>query len=462
MDVTTNGQVSFWFSDIGGLPPRRAPLPGDLSVDVCIIGAGFTGLWSAYYLKQLAPALSIAVIEKNFAGFGASGRNGGWCSGEFGWSRKRYLAKGGRAGVIAFERHLRGTVSEILRICAAEGIEADQHETDCLLYARNPAQMQRLRDTLAEERAWEIGPDRVDLLDAGAAAERVRVPGALGALVTHGVARVQPAKLVRGLAVAVERLGVRIYEDTCVTGLAPGRVTTARGTVRAPRILRATEGFTHGIAGQEREWIPLNSAIVVTEPLPAALWDEIGWAGAELFGDASHAYCYAQRTREGRIAMGGRGVPYRFGSRIDQDGQTQPETIIKLTEILYRMLPQVRGLRLDHAWCGVLGVPRDWCATVGLDPATGIGWAGGYVGLGVSTSNLAGRTLADLVLDRATERTVLPWVNRRPRRWEPEPLRWLGVHGMYRLYGLADRQEAESPSPQTARLATLANRLTGR
>ena len=133
MDVTTNGQVSFWFSDIGGLPPRRAPLPGDLSVDVCIIGAGFTGLWSAYYLKQLAPALSIAVIEKNFAGFGASGRNGGWCSGEFGWSRKRYLAKGGRAGVIAFERHLRGTVSEILRICAAEGIEADILPTDELI-----------------------------------------------------------------------------------------------------------------------------------------------------------------------------------------------------------------------------------------------------------------------------------------------------------------------------------------
>ncbi|TKD12947.1 FAD-binding oxidoreductase, partial [Rhodobacter capsulatus] len=321
--------------------------------------------------------LSIAVVEKDFAGFGASGRNGGWCSGDFSWSRAKYLATGTRAGVIAFERQLRETVAEVIRVCAAEGIEADILETDCLTYACTPAQVQRLRDTLAEERAWDIGPERVELIEGAEAAARIRVPGALAALVTHGVARVQPAKLVRGLAAAVERKGVRIYEQTCVTRIAPGRVTTDRGTVTAHRIVRATEGFTHGIAGNEREWIPLNSAIVVTEPLPAALWDEIGWQGAELLADASHAYCYAQRTREGRIAMGGRGVPYRFGSRTDLRGQTQPETIEKLKTILYRMLPQTRGLRLDHAWCGVLGVPRDWCATAGLDRQTGIGWAGG-------------------------------------------------------------------------------------
>jgi len=462
MRAPKNGDVSFWFADMGGLPPCRAPLPGDIDVDVCIVGAGFTGLWTAYYLQQAQPSLSIAVVEKDFAGFGASGRNGGWCSGDFSWSREKYMATGTRAGVIAFERQLRETVAEVIRVCAAEGIEADILETDCLTYACTPAQLQRLRDTLAEERAWSIGPERLELIEGAEAAARVRVPGALGALVTHGVARVQPAKLVRGLAAAVERKGVRIYEQTCVTRIAPGRVTTNRGTVTAHRIVRATEGFTHGIAGNEREWIPLNSAIVVTEPLPSALWDEIGWQGAELLADASHAYCYAQRTREGRIAMGGRGVPYRFGSRTDLRGQTQPETLEKLKAILYRMLPQTRGLRLDHAWCGVLGVPRDWCATAGLDRQTGIGWAGGYVGMGVSTAHFAGQTLADLVLDQQTERTALPWVNRRPRKWEPEPLRWLGVQGMYWLYTLADRREAATGGVKTSRLATLANRLTGR
>ncbi len=462
MDVKTNGEVSFWYADIGGLPDRRPPLPGDIEVDVCIVGAGFTGLWTAYYLKELEPGLSIAIVEKEFAGFGASGRNGGWLSGGFSWSRDKYLSSGTREGVIEFERQLRGTVDEVIRVAEAEGIDADIHRTDCLTYACSPAQLQRLREEHEDDLAWGVPTTRVSLLDAEEACARIRVAGALGAQVTHGVARVQPAKLVRGLAEAVERRGVRIYEGTRAMSLEKGRVVTDRGVVRARRILRATEGFTPGLQGHEREWIPLNSAIVVTEPLPESLWDEIGWSGAELLADASHTYCYAQRTREGRIAMGGRGVPYRFGSRTDERGRTQPETIEKLKAILYRMLPQTRSLRLDHAWCGVLGVPRDWCTTAGMDPETGIGWAGGYVGLGVSTSNLSGQTLADLVLDRETERTALPWVNRKVQRWEREPFRWLGVHSMYWLYRLADRRENAHGRLGTSRNARLANWITGR
>ena len=275
------------------------------------------------------------------------------------------------------------------------------------------------------------------------------------------MARVQPAKLVQGLAKAVERLGVTIFEGTAVTGLEKGVVTTDRGRVTAPVIIRATEGSTAGLPGLSKTWLPLNSAQIVTEPLPDALWDEIGWKGYEVLGDGAHAYCYAQRTREGRIAMGGRGVPYRFGSKTDHNGETQAETIRQLTDILHRHFPQVRQVKIDHAWCGVLGVPRDWCATVGLDRKTGIGWAGGYVGVGVSTSNLSGQTLADLVLGRNTDLTRLPWVNRQVRAWEPEPLRFLGVHSMYRLFHMADRMEARpgaGPSP----LAAFANRLTGR
>jgi glycine/D-amino acid oxidase-like deaminating enzyme len=360
------------------------------------------------------------------------------------------------------ERQLRGTVDEVIRVCEAEGIDADILRTDSVTFACSPAQMQRLRDEHNDDTAWQVPPERSQLVGAAEAAARIRIKDVQGALVTAGVARVQPAKLVRGLAAAVERLGVRIYEQTTVTGIARGHVTTDRGTVTAHRIVRATEGFTHGIPGNEREWIPMNSAIVVTEPVPDAVWDEIGWKGFELFGDAAHAYCYAQRTRGNRIAMGGRRVPYRFGSKTDVNGQTQAETVEKLKDILYRLLPQSRGLQLDHAWCGVLGVPRDWCTTAGMDPATGIGWAGGYVGLGVSTANFSGRTLADLVLDRRTERTDLPWVNRKPRKWEREPLRWLGIHAMYRLYHLADRREAASGGAATSRLATLASRITGR
>ncbi len=142
------------------------------------------------------------------------------------------------------------------------------------------------------------------------------------------------------------------------------------------------------------------------------------------------------------------------------NGETQDATIAQLHAILLRLFPKLKGVRIDHAWCGVLGVPRDWCTTAGFDAAKSIGWAGGYVGLGVSSSNLAGRTLADLVLKRDTELARLPWVNRTVRRWEPEPLRWLGVYTMYQLYKIADRREAEGLG-RTSRLARFADKLTG-
>lgn len=454
------GDISFWYADIG-LPAPRAPLDGDTAADVCIIGAGYTGLWAAYYLKKADPGLDVLVIEKEFAGFGASGRNGGWLTGGFAWSHEKYLTTGSPQGVRDMVAAMGGTVDEVIRVAAAEGIDADILRTDELMMATNPAQMTRLALEVAHRRHWGEPADRVYAIGADEARARVNIPGTLGAMVVGGVARVQPAKLVRGLAAAVERLGVRIVEGTTVASFGKGRVTTDRGVVRVPIILRATEGFSATLPGVRRDWLPLNSAQIVTEPLPAGMWDRIGWQGHEILGDFNNAYCYCQRTREGRITVGARGVPYRMGSRIDNRGTPDPETIRRLIAILHRHFPDTRTLRVDHAWCGVIGVPRDWCATVGLDPATGIGWAGGYVGVGVSTSNLAGRTLADLALRRETELARLPWVNRRVRPWEPEPLRWLGVHGMYKLLNIADRREARRGGPPS-RFAAFGNWLTGR
>ncbi|MBZ9918245.1 MULTISPECIES: FAD-binding oxidoreductase [unclassified Mesorhizobium] len=460
MQAQRNGDVSFWYADIGGPPASRPPLPGDIEADVCIVGAGYTGLWTAYYLKKAEPALRIAIVEKEFAGFGASGRNGGWLSGGFSWSREKYAKTSSRGAVIDMQRAMSGTVDEVIAIAAAEGIDADIRRVDNITVATNAAQLERAKAEYEEARHWEMPPERLAFLGAQEARERIAIDNVLGAFVVRDVARVQPAKLVQGLAAAVARLGVAIYEQTQVLALEKGKVTTDRGVVRAEKIVRATEGFTAGIAGYERLWLPLNSAIVVTEKLPQKLWDEIGWSGYEVLGDAAHTYCYAQRTREGRIAMGGRGVPYRFGSRTDTRGKTQQATIDQLHEILTRLLPQTKGVRLDHAWCGTLGVPRDWCTTCGFDRESGMGWAGGYVGLGVSSSNLSGRTLRDLVLGHDTELTRLPWVNRTVKKWEPEPLRWLGVHAMYQLYRIADRREANGLG-RTSRLAAFADRLTG-
>ena len=458
MTAGMNGNVSFWYADIGGVPGYRAGLAGDIDADVCIVGAGFTGLWTAYYLKKADPTVRIAIIDKEFAGFGASGRNGGWLSGGFSWSREKYLKTSNRAGVIAMEKAMAGTVDEVIAVTEAEGIDADIVRTGNLQIATNKPQLDRLKDYYQEFSDWD-NADRIDFLSAEQASRKIAIHNVQGGVIKHGMARVQPAKLVRGLAATVERMGVPIYEQTLVTSIDKGRVTTNRGTIRAPIIIRA-EGFTAGIPGHKRLWLPLNSALIVTEPLPESLWQEIGWEGRELLGDMAHAYCYAQRTREGRIALGGRGVPYRFGSKTDVRGQTQAATIAQLRAILTRLLPQTKDLRIDHAWCGVLGVPRDWCTTAGLDRDTGIGWAGGYVGLGVSSSNLSGRTLSDLVLGRDTELTRLPWVNRSVRKWEPEPLRWLGVHSMYQLYRIADERE-EAGLQHTSRLAAIADRLTG-
>ena len=460
MNVKTNGNISFWYADIGGIPEKRPALPGDREADVCIIGAGFTGLWTAYYLKKADPSLDIVVLEREFAGFGASGRNGGWLSGSFSWSREKYLKSSSRGAVIDMQRAMAGTVDEVIRVAGEEGIDADIRRVDDITVATNAPQLARAREQYQFYLDWQMPVERIEMLSAEQAAERIRIANVKGGFVIRDMARVQPAKLVRGLARVVESLGVKLFESTSVTRFEKGRVETDRGTVRAAAIIRATEGFSASLPGHERTWLPLNSAQIVTEPVPDALWQEIGWEGNELLGDAAHAYCYAQRTREGRITMGGRGVPYRFGSKTDVNGQTQQATIDQLCAILRRLLPQTAELRIDHAWCGVLGVPRDWCTTAGFDRSTGIGWAGGYVGLGVSSSNLAGRTLADLVLRRETELTALPWVNRTVRKWEPEPFRWLGVHSMYQLYRIADEREFAG-LPRTSKLAAIADSITG-
>ncbi|MFE6870982.1 NAD(P)/FAD-dependent oxidoreductase [Kitasatospora sp. NPDC057692] len=456
-----NGGVSFWWSRLG-LPEPRPRLPGNREVDVCVVGGGYTGLWTAYHLKKAEPGLRIAVLEQRFCGYGASGRNGGWLYNGFA-GRAAFARRYGREPAAAMQRVMDAAVGEVTDTLDAEGIDADVVRGGVLEVARTPAQLARLRAFAAAERTY--GADRVQELGAAETAERLRVAGALGGVWSPHGARVQPAKLAAGLADAVERMGVDLHESTPVTAIRGGRTpraVTPYGTVTARYVLRATEGFTAGLAGEHRTWLPMNSAMIATEPLPPSFWAGAGWEGREVLGDFAHAYMYAQRTADDRIALGGRGVPYRFGSRTDVDGATQPATVRQLREILHAFFPAARTARIEHAWAGVLGVPRDWCATVDLDPRTGLGWAGGYVGSGVTTANLAGRTLCDLVLGHDTELTRLPWVGHTVRRWEPEPLRWLGVHALYAAYHAADRREAASRRPGTSPLARLADTIAGR
>lgn len=477
-----NGEVSFWWHQLGR-PAPRPPLPtspsssGALECDVAVVGAGYTGLWTAYYLKRADPSLRVVVLEQHVAGYGASGRNGGWLTNEITGGVDGYRASHGPAAVDAFQRAMNDTVDEVVRVAAAEGIDADVHRGGEHTVARGPAQLARLRELHASTAA-RAGTD-VRWLDAGEAHERIGVAGTSAAVWHPHCARIHPAKLVRGLAEAVERLGVEVYEGTRATELLPGLVRTVVGgaggevgLVRARTVVRATEGFTADIPALHRDWLPMNSSMVATAPLPAAVWDAIGWGGRATLGDAAHVYMYAQRTADDRIALGGRGVPYTWGSstaRTTADGRTPARTVDGLRRVLEDFFPVLRQLTpdgrapLDHAWSGVLAVPRDWHASVGLDRAadgTALAWAGGYVGTGVTATNLAGRTLRDLVLGERTALTELPWVGHRVRRWEPEPLRWLAVHGLYATYRAADAAEARGRT-RTSPLAVLAGKVAG-
>ena len=454
-----NGQVSHWWQSIGGVPAQRKPLPGRIEVDVAIVGAGYTGLWTAYYLKQASPDLRVAVVEEKHVGYGASGRNGGWLTNAITGGREQYVKTHGRDAAERFQREMNATVDEVIRVAKAEGIDADIQKGGEFNVAYTPAQEQRIRAFARAEQNWNSTD--LQLLEADEAKAKINVADTRAAVWHPHSARIQPAKLAKGLAEAVERLGVDIYEGTRVVEILPHRLRTTHGDVHAEHIVRATEGFTANLKGLHRLWLPMNSSLIATEPLSPAVWEELNWSQGEVLGDFAHVYMYAQRTADDRIAIGGRGVPYRFGSKTDSDGETAEVTVETLSKILHRFFPATQGAQVDHIWSGVLGVPRDWAATVGLDRSTGIAWGGGYVGTGVTTTNLAGRTISDLILQQQSDIVSLPWVNHRVRKWEPEPLRWLATKGLYAAYGVADNSELKGRKT-TSPIAHIADVITGR
>ncbi|NMO53667.1 FAD-dependent oxidoreductase [Actinoplanes sp. TBRC 11911] len=410
--------MSFWLRSLGPLA-RRKPLAGDRSADVAIAGGGYTGLWTAYYLATAAPHLSIVVLEAEHCGYGASGRNGGWASGLFPVSHAKLTRRYGAAAADAMYAGLADAVDEVGRVADAEGIDCHYVKGGTISLARSAAQLRRVRSD----------PGFVGAAEARAICGASHV---LGGVYSPDCAALHPARLVRGLADAVERLGVTVHEGTAVRGLSRGAVVADQGTITAGTVVRALEGYTARL--DRRAIAPVYSLMIATEPLPLSDWERIGLGRRETFTDERHMIIYGQRTADDRLAFGGRGAPYHFGSHISDKYDLVPSVFESLRQTLTEMF----GIRpaIADRWGGPLGIPRDWMPSVGL--RDGVGWAGGYVGDGVAASNLAGRTLADLILGRSTERTALPWVGHRSRRWEPEPLRWMGINAGLRGASLLD------------------------
>lgn len=442
-------QRSLWLDHLPESLVPRPSLDGDSTVDVCIVGAGMTGLWTAYYLSVLEPSLRIAVVEREIAGFGASGRNGGWVSGGMAGDFPRFERERGHDAIVRAQRSTYAAVDEIGRVLAAENVECGWRKGGQLQLAATPAQLERLHAVIAKRRALGDGEEDMRLLEPREVQDRVRAAHVLAGAFSPHCARVDPARMTRGLATAVERRGVRIYEQTAAQVIGPGRVVTEHGTLTADHVLRCTEAFTVQLPGQRRRYLPLYSLMIATDPLPASAWDELGWEGRETVSDTAHLFFYAQRTPDDRIAIGGRGAPYVLGSPIDMTHEQNAGVRDRLQRTIARHFPPAAGARISHHWGGALAVPRDWRMSVNHDPATGFGAAGGYSGHGVAASNIAGRTLADLVLERSTDLVSLPWVGHRSRSWEPEPLRFLASRAIIGVMGSADR--AEERLPRTAR-----------
>ena len=416
-------------------------LPGDLDVDVAIVGAGLTGLWTAYYLATADRGMRIAVLERERVGFGASGRNGGWCSGLLAAGLGRLERRHGRSAAVAMQQQLHGAVDEVGRVIELERIDAQYAKGGTVSVARTAAQQQRLTDELAEARSFGLGDGDLRWLEPDELAARCRMAGARAALYTPHCAALHPMRLVHGLASAVRRCGVVLHDRTSVVEVVPGEVRTDHGRVRAGVVVVATEAYTATLPGRRRDLVPLYSLMVGTEPLDADQWEQIGLAARETFHDARHLIIYGQRTADGRLAFGGRGAPYHFGSRIEPGFDTDERVRTILVGALRELFPVVNDVDVPYHWGGPLGVPRDWEWSAQFDRTSGLAWAGGYVGDGVSTTNVAGRTLADLIHGVRSDLTELPWAEHRQPRWEPEPLRWMGINFGRRAAARADRAE---------------------
>ena len=450
-DVSPSG----WL-DSAAMPPRRVRLAGSIDVDVAIMGGGFSGLWTAYYLLEHNPRLKVAIFERHHVGYGASGRNGGWCSPRFPLRVSSAVDQFGSECARRLWLEMEQTVQTIADVCEREGIDADMRRTGILSVARGAHELPSIRELYGHYQ--RLGVTSYRLFTAPEVAERVNVSNVVGGLFTPAGAAINPMKLVVGLADAVERRGATIYEDTVVTDFAGGEqphLATAAGQVRARlAIVLAGEAYLAELPRLHRKILPVYSTIVRTAPLTPAQWQRIGWQGGELLSSQRKTVDYLTRTADGRILFGSRGAPYRFGSKIAPEQDIHEPTIAAIKGIFRDWFPALADVAFADAWGGPLGMPRDLIPTASFDPATRIATACGYTGNGLGTSNLAARTLADLILDRPSPLRELPIAMHDSPDWELEPFRWLGARFMQHAFIRSDEaREAGRPLPIDARIA---------
>jgi glycine/D-amino acid oxidase-like deaminating enzyme len=435
--VTDYSKYSFWLETCGEDLAPRPSLQKSTEVDVAILGGGYTGLWTAYYLLRTNPRLRVAVLEKEIVGYGASGRNGGWCSSKFPVTPAMLEHRHGRDAARSLMLAMSGAVDEVSRVCDEEQIDGHFHKGGVLTLARGKHHVPVLRSTFASYERLGL-ESWVRLLNAEEATERIRVTNVQGALLASENASLHPGCLVRGLARAIERRGGVIYERTEVLNFEGGttpRFVTPAGEVRGKAaIVLAGESYLTRLSSLRRVVLPVYSLIALTEPLTETQWSQIGWQNRESLASCNYTVDYLTRTADGRILFGSRGAPYRLGSKISDEQDCHAETHDRIRKLTLEWFPMLQGIMFTHAWGGPVGMPRDWMPMTEFDPVSKIATARGYTGQGVSTTNLTGRILAELISGKRTDLSQLPLAQRRSPVWEREPLRWLAVRYMQNAF----------------------------
>jgi glycine/D-amino acid oxidase-like deaminating enzyme len=437
----------------GAVRELRPSLNADVEADVAVVGGGYTGLWTAYYLKTLAPNLSIVVIESEQIGFGGSGRNGGWCSAFLPMSPAEMSAQHGEQAMRFIQQEMFDTIDEIERITTTEKIYCAFRKGGTLTSASNSAHVERIQNYVRDWHSAGFDDTVMRWENASQLRERINVRKTYGGMFSPHCAAIDPFALVTGLANAVERLGVTIYERSHVTMISPHQVITQNATVRAKWVVQAIESFASQMRQTKRNIAPVYSLMVATEPLSPDRWKEIGWTANETFADGRNMVTYAQRTADGRIAFGGRGAPYHFGSRISSNYDRHRGIQEQLKQFIRDTFPLLDDVRFTHEWGGPVGAPRDWHAFANVDQRTGLCSGGGYVGDGVALSNLVARTLTHQILNTGSPLTNSLLANHRAKQWEREPIRWIGINGLLKLTDYADKREHRTGKPSTRVLA---------
>jgi glycine/D-amino acid oxidase-like deaminating enzyme len=455
--------TSLWFDTLEQQPQKRDPLVSDIDVDVAIIGAGFTGLWAAYYLKKHRPELNIAVLESEVAGYGASGRNGGWVAGLIAGFDK-YVAPLSESKRAQCCRMLFDNIDEIEAVLTKEGINADFNKSGVIYAAARYPEQVRLQQKQLKQ-YYDSGHTEKDCywLDAQQLNEKVRLRNGLGAIYKPHCATVNPLSIVCGLAQVLEKMGVVIYEKTRALSIKPRKVVTENAVVQATTIIPALEGYSSSLAGFDHNIIAVQSLIIATQPLSDSLWDEIGLDNREAFSEGSRMVSYGQRSADGRMIFGARGG-YNYGGKPHGEFSLNDQPF-RIRETLMRdLFPMLDTVEVTHGWGGSLGMARNFAPHVIYDLQTGIATAGGYGGQGVAAAHLFARTLADLILNRETQFTQMPWVFKHPtaksalKTWEPEPFRWLTSKAITQAYTAEENLYQRQTGPTIGK--TVANHVS--